>query len=461
MLRSLVGSEMCIRDRLETVTFDPQPEADNYVGLVLDSTAFYYESGGQVSDNGTISVEGAGQFRVLEAKKFGAYILHMGNMLSGSVGVHQEANLDVNYHRRLETAKNHTGTHLLNWALRQVLPNDADQEGSLCLPEKLRFDFSCPKAMKPDEIAKVEQFVNGAVEAALPVECQEAEQVKAREISVLRTMFNEQYPDTVRVVCVGKPVNDLLADPSNKDWSGFSVEFCGGTHLSNSSQIGDFVIVKEESVKKGTRRIEAVTGEYAQNARDASEELNRLVLELSSLGEADRLVEIKSLETRLVQTVLGAGDRAQIEGLLKAEYKKVLDWQKAQQKQANDKAVADAEQLAERLKGGAQRATVLELDGDKAILQNVIKAFHKIAPEIAIMTVGKNATANTLTVICETPKELQDALPAKDWCSEAVAVAGGKGGGKADRAQGAAKEACDKVEAVCEAAVMFANNRLN
>eukprot|EP00658_Telonema_sp_P-2_P025499 TRINITY_DN20273_c0_g1_i1.p1 TRINITY_DN20273_c0_g1~~TRINITY_DN20273_c0_g1_i1.p1 ORF type:complete len:162 (+),score=66.25 TRINITY_DN20273_c0_g1_i1:150-635(+) len=155
------------------------------------------------------------------------------------------------------------------------------------------------------------------------------------------------------------------------------------------------------------------------------------------------------------------GSEMCIRDRLKAEYKKVLDWQKAQQKQANDKAVADAEQLAERLKGGAQRATVLELDGDKAILQNVIKAFHKIAPEIAIMTVGKNATANTLTVICETPKELQDALPAKDWCSEAVAVAGGKGGGKADRAQGAAKEACDKVEAVCEAAVMFANNRLN
>ena len=103
------------------------------------------------------------------------------------------------------------------------MPTEADQQGSLVLPEKLRFDFTCPKAMKPDEISKVEAFVQESVNASLPINMLECEQVKAREISVLRTMFNEQYPDMVRVVCVGKPIDELIQDPKNEDWAGYSV----------------------------------------------------------------------------------------------------------------------------------------------------------------------------------------------------------------------------------------------
>jgi len=388
-------------------------------------------------------------------------VLHMGNIISGSISVGEDAALQVNYHRRRECAKNHTGTHLLNWALRQVMPSEADQMGSLCLPEKLRFDFTCPKAMKPDELTKVEAFVQGSIEAALPVNMQECEQEKAKEIGVLRTMFNETYPDIVRVVCIGKEIDTLIEDPKNKDWAGYSVEFCGGTHLSNSSQMANFLITKEESVSKGTRRIEAVTGEYAQNAKDAFEELMGMVQAAAALAEAARLVELKELDRRVVATTLSTGDRAIVDNLLKAERKKLLAYEKEQQKLMNDKAVKDGEDLANKLVGGTQRATVLELDGDKTILQNVIKAFNKIAPEIAILCVGKNESANTLTVVCESPKALQDALSANEWCSAAVSPAGGKGGGKADRAQGAAKEAYAQAEAVCEAAVIFANNKLN
>ena len=147
--------------------------------------------------------------------------------------------------------------------------------------------------------------------------------------------------------------------------------------------------------------------------------------------------------------------------MLKGERKKLLDFEKAEKKRMRDKAVADVEVLANKLVGGNQRATVLELDGDKTILQDVVKHFQKIAPEIAIMVVGKNSAANSLTVISETPKALQEALPANAWCDVAVGAAGGKGGGKPDRAQGAAKEAVDKAQEVCEAAVMFANNKLN
>lgn len=341
------------------------------------------------------------------------------------------------------------------------MPTEADQMGSLCLPEKLRFDFTCPKAMKPAEIASVEEFVQGAVQKELPVNMLECEQTSAKEISVLRTMFNEQYPDFVRVVCVGKEVPTLLEDPKNEEWGGYSVEFCGGTHLSNSSQMQDFLITREESVAKGTRRIEAITGQYAQNARDAFDELMQLVETASALEPAARLSELKALEARAVQTTMSTGARAAIDDRIKSERKKLQAWEKEQQKEKNAKAVKHGEELAQKLVGGAQRATVLELEGDKTILQNVIKAFQKIAPEIAVMTIGKNLTAGSLTVICETPKALQDALPANEWCNAAVENVGGKGGGKADRAQGAAKNAIESVESVCEAAVMFANGKLN
>jgi len=447
------GTEM-----VDSVT--AQEEGDNTYGIVVDSSPFYYESGGQTSDIGSMTTAN-GEFRVLDVKKFGAYVLHIGDIVSGTISTEEEATQTVNYTRRLESAKNHTGTHLLNWALRQVMPSEADQQGSLVLPEKLRFDFTCPKAMKPDEISKVEQFVQESVNAALPINMQECEQVKAREISVLRTMFNEQYPDMVRVVCVGKPIDTLIEDPKNEDWKGYSVEFCGGTHLGNSSQIEKFFITKEESVSKGTRRIEAITGAYAQDAQDAYEELQALVQAAAGLAEKERLVELKALERRLVQTTLSTGHRGDIDKMLKSERKKLLEFEKAEKKKMRDKAVADVEVLANKLVGGTQRATVLELDGDKAILQDVIKAFQKIAPEIAIMTVGKDQSKNSLTVICETPKALQEALPANAWCDAAVSGAGGKGGGKADRAQGAAKDALDKAQEVCEAGVMFANNKLN
>lgn len=204
-----------------------------------------------------------------------------------------------------------------------------------------------------------------------------------------------------------------------------------------------------------------MTGAYAQDALDAFEELKGLVEAATALEEKERLTELKALEKRTVQTTLSTTHRGLVESMIKSERKKLLEYEKAQQKILRDKAVKDAEDLANKLVDGAQKATVLELDGDKAILQDVIKAFQKIAKEIAILVVGKNQSANTLTVIAETPKALQEVLPASAWCGAAVAAAGGKGGGKADRAQGAAKDAVDKAAAVCEAAVMFANSNMS
>jgi alanyl-tRNA synthetase len=449
------GSEL-----VQEASFKEEGGDENYIGLIMNQTPFYYESGGQTSDSGTISC-GDCTFAVSEVKLFGGYVLHMGTMTSGSVKVSDETSMLVDYQRRLDCAKNHTGTHLLNWALRQVLPNPADQMGSLNMPEKLRFDFTCPKAISDKDLGKVEQFVLDCITSDQVISTKEVPQADAMQIHSLRTMFGEHYPDIVRVVVSGKTVDEMLADPSNTDWAGYSVEFCGGTHLNSTKQMGDFVITKQESVSKGTRRIEALTGEHAANARDAAKELTDLVTAAAALAEAERLSALKALERRVVQTTLSTSDRASVDSMIKAERKKLMAYEKEQQKIMKDKAVKDATDLANKLVGGAQRACVLELEGDKTILQDVIKAFQKIAPEIAICTVGTNQSADTLTVVCEVPAALQDVLKANDWCSEAIKIAGGKGGGKADRAQGAAKGAFKLAEAVCEAGVMFANSKLN
>merc|ERR1712216_202065 len=159
--------------------------------------------------------------------------------------------------------------------------------------------------------------------------------------------------------------------------------------------MGDFMITKQESVSKGTRRVEAITGEYATNARDAFEELSGLVAAAAQLDEGERLDELKQLERRVVQTTLSTANRTTVDKMLANERKKLLAYEKEQQKKKQEKAVKDAEDLAQRLVGSEQRAIVLELEGDKAILQAVLKAFGKIAPEIAVCTVGTNKSADT------------------------------------------------------------------
>src|SRR5438270_7201131 len=149
---------------------------------------------------------------------------------------------------RPRTERNHTATHLANWALREVLGEGVQQKGSLVDPEKLRFDFSHGKALAEEEVGRVEDLVAQCIEKRLPVYAEEAPQEQALKINGLRAVFGEKYPPMVRVVSVGVPVADLLGDPANEKWRQYSIEFCGGTHLANSAESECFVITAEESV---------------------------------------------------------------------------------------------------------------------------------------------------------------------------------------------------------------------
>ncbi|KAK2498483.1 hypothetical protein MC885_002150 [Smutsia gigantea] len=247
-------------------------------GVVLDKTCFYAEQGGQIYDEGYLvkvddSSEDKTEFTVKNTQVRGGYVLHIGTIY-GSLKVGDQVRLFIDEPRRRPVMSNHTATHILNFALHSVL-GEADQRGSLVAPDRLRFDFTAKGAMSTQQIKKAEEIVNEMIEAARPVYTQDCPLAAAKAIQGLRAVFDETYPDPVRVVSIGVPVSELLADPSGPAGSLTSVEFCGGTHLQNSGHAGAFVIVSEEAIAKGIRRIVAVTGAEAQKALRKAESLTK------------------------------------------------------------------------------------------------------------------------------------------------------------------------------------------
>ena len=242
---------------------DTIDESSGLVGLVLDKTPFYAEAGGQIYDVGTLELESGVEFSVTDVQKFGSYILHIGQIVNGELPVGTEnVSAKVDYSRRALVAKNHTGTHILNYALRVVLGEKVDQKGSFVDESKLRFDFSWPKPVDMDELIKIEAVVNSVIAKALPVDAKNVALADGQKINGLRVVAGETYPDPVRVVAVGQTVPQLIANGPDL-LNDNSVEFCGGTHLTNTKDIHKMLILSEEGVQKGVRRIVAVTGAQA------------------------------------------------------------------------------------------------------------------------------------------------------------------------------------------------------
>src|SRR5262249_60397674 len=222
--------------------------------LRLDRTNFSAEQGGQVGDTGTLTT-GTGVFKVDDTQKLGEALLHVGRVEDGGLEPGQQATAEVSG-VRADTMRNHTATHLLNWALRRVLGEHIEQKGSLVDPDKTRFDFAHQHPLTPEEVAEVERLVNEKIYADLPVNPVNLPLAQAQKIPGVRAVFGAEYPDPVRVLLIGaeKPFE---VTPEH------SVEFCGGTHLSHTGQAGFFKITGQEAVGKGVRRVTAVTGREA------------------------------------------------------------------------------------------------------------------------------------------------------------------------------------------------------
>lgn len=227
------------------------------VGLVLDKSSFYAEAGGQDADLGAIALEGGGELIVNDVQSYGGYILHSGVISDGgSISVGATVKCQVDYDRRRDVAPNHSMTHVLNAALREVLGEGCDQRGSQCNDEKLRFDFSHKSAMTAAQLRDTEVYVRDIISKSIPVSAEVMPLGDAKAIPGVRAMFGEVYPDPVRVVKVGEDC---------------SVEFCGGTHIANTADAEAFALIEESAVAKGIRRITALTRDAAKKAIEEGE----------------------------------------------------------------------------------------------------------------------------------------------------------------------------------------------
>lgn len=238
-------------------------ETGKSYGIILDKTCFYAEQGGQEYDMGKIVIDGSSEFNVENVQLYNGFVFHTGFLAEGKLSLGDKVIVSFDELRRFPIRNNHTGTHILNFALMSTLGNEVDQKGSLVAQEKLRFDFSHKKGVSLDELSKIEDICNKQIKDNLQVFNKEVPLEKAKEISSVRAVFGETYPDPVRVVSVGVPIDELLKNPSNKDWFNYSIEFCGGTHVAKTSDIKVFVVIEESGIAKGIRRIVAVTGSEA------------------------------------------------------------------------------------------------------------------------------------------------------------------------------------------------------
>ncbi len=250
------------------------------IAVVLDRTPFYVESGGQISDTGTLEIESA-TMTVSSMAKSNDYVVHIGTVTSGSsntltAGVTVRASIDVV--RRWDVMRNHTATHLLHKALRSVLGDHVRQSGSYVGPDRLRFDFSHHGPISADDLVRIEEIVNGEIIKGTAV-ATEIMSLDAAKASGAMALFGEKYDDNVRVVMI----------------DGFSRELCGGTHVATIGQIGPFVITLETGVASGVRRIEAITGRAAQDYVVEVRRFRRDVAATVNRPEADAIGGVKAL----------------------------------------------------------------------------------------------------------------------------------------------------------------------
>jgi len=379
------------------------------------------------------------EFKVETVEVKSGYVCHIG-VVEGSFKVGDEVSLRFDGNRRKLMMNNHTGTHILNFALRQVLSAEADQRGSLVAPDKLRFDFTSKGAMTAVQVKEVEKISQDMVSRKDPVYAKEASLAVAKSIQGLRAVFGEAYPDPVRVVSVGIPVEDLEKDPHSPAGTKTSIEFCGGTHLLNSGHIGKFVISTEESIAKGIRRVVALTGPEADKAISKGDLLEKKVSELKSRTASENL-SYKSW-VKLITELLDDINGAQIQYWRKEDLRKELDAikktlsdaDKAKKVKASKEAVEFVKKLCTENSDAPYFVIELDAFAQNKVLNNALKEVKKGPATLFIS--GDEDTAKIMAM-ASVPKETVEAkgLAADQWLKSLEATLNGKAGGRAENGQ--------------------------
>lgn len=311
-------------------------------GILLDKTNFYAEQGGQVADTGRLVIDDVAEFKVLDTQQFGGYIVHNGYLEYGELNAGDEIIAEYDELRRQPIRNNHTGTHILNHSLREVLGDDINQKGSLVDQDKMRFDFSHKTGVTIPELKKIEDLSNSYIQQNCKIYSKEVDLDLAKQINGVRAVFGETYPNPVRVVSVGIDVDMMLETPENPEWRKVSVEFCGGTHVDQTGIIKDLVIVEESGIAKGIRRMVAYTGDAAHAVQREALEFGKRIdrIEAMPFGP-EKESEVKQTTMDLNNLVVSAVTKEDLKTRFNKVVKAVVDEQKKRQK-AESKTALDA-----------------------------------------------------------------------------------------------------------------------
>ncbi|EIN1271743.1 alanine--tRNA ligase [Escherichia coli] len=367
--------------------------------VVLDQTPFYSESGGQVGDKGEL--KGANfSFAVEDTQKYGQAIGHIGKLAAGSLKVGDAVQADVDEARRARIRLNHSATHLMHAALRQVLGTHVSQKGSLVNDKVLRFDFSHNEAMKPEEIRAVEDLVNAQIRRNLPIETNimDLEAAKAKGAMAL---FGEKYDERVRVLSMGD----------------FSTELCGGTHASRTGDIGLFRIISESGTAAGVRRIEAVTGEGAIATVHA---------------DSDRLSEVAHLLK---------GDSNNLADKVRSVLERTRQLEKELQQLKEQAAAQESANLSSKaIDVNGVKLLVSELSGvEPKMLRTMVDDLkNQLGSTIIVLA---TVAEGKVSLIAGVSKDVTDRVKAGELIGMVAQQVGGKGGGRPDMAQAGGTDA--------------------
>lgn len=414
-------------------------------GLILNNTNFYAESGGQIYDQGALVKvdDDANEFLVDRVYNKGGYILHTGTV-EGTLRIGDKLDCHFDERRRRLTMNNHSATHLLNHCLVSVIGNDTDQKGSLVVPDKLRFDFSNKSALTIQQVAAIELRSQDIVSKNVKIYAKESQLKAAKAIRGLRSVFDEVYPDPVRVISFGVPVEQLEKDPASGDGEQTSVEFCGGTHLQQSGHIGNFVITSEEAIAKGIRRIVALTGPEADKALNRSERFKTDIEKLQAIIAADtsgkdskeHVKFIVELTDKISQDVIPYVKKDEMRTTLKNLKKSLDDKERVLRAAVATNVVEKAKELCLAHPNVPFLVQKLDAFNNTKALDAALKQVKTISPETSALFVSVDADSKKIFCLSAVSKSgIDKGLKANEWVQEVSVLMGGKGGGKAESAQ--------------------------
>ncbi|GJQ25545.1 MAG: alanine--tRNA ligase [Phycisphaerae bacterium] len=509
-------------DSIEATFLFPAGDAESgSIAWVFDRTCLYGEQGGQTGDKGYLETASGLRIRIVDTRRSGNVVLHFVDheqllaATSARVKPGDRVRLQVDSARRAPIMRNHTATHLMNWALREVLGEGVQQKGSLVDPDKTRFDLSHHSAITEAELARIEQLTNEQIARDLPVFTNDnvpVDQKAAMKINGLRAVFGEKYPDKVRVVSIGVPVTDeeakrardrgewsgttsLLGSPDDPAWRQYSVEFCGGTHVKRTGEIAQlpdgriaerpFVIVEESAVAKGIRRVVGVTGEKAVAAQRAAEQLWREIDAAFAVARNEPPMEppeaptkepskeprasaraaastqsppptaeqlVADLNARLATTELPVLARHR----LRARLAELQELAKKQKKEQTKAGAADVIARADKLLAASTRVnnvTLLCGELGSAGIEPLRAACDSLRARAgsAAILLAAESDGKAVLLAAMTADVVARGIKAGDLIKEIAPLVGGRGGGKPDLAQGGGPDAGKIGEAVAAA----------